>query len=57
MKRTDLEKLNASKLQSRMRQAGAQPRFHHAADNPGAKSLNPLIEKLLRKGLGETGDS
>ena len=52
MKRTDLEKLNAVKLQGRMKGAGTPARF--AGDSSGARrgtALNPLIEKLLKKGL------
>lgn len=53
MKRTDLEKLNGLKIQGRMKRAGTPERFRAGAEGDGAKTpMNPLIEKLLRKGLG-----
>lgn len=55
MKKTDLEKLNGLKIQSRMKGAGTPERFRKGAAADGAKpTVNPLIEKLLKKGLGDT---
>lgn len=52
MKKTDLEKLHGLKIQSRMKGAGTPERFRTATG--GAKApVNPLIEKLLKKGLGD----
>jgi len=54
MKRTDLEKLNALKIQGRMKGAGTPARFagSSSGERRGAP-LNPLIEKLLKKGLDD----
>jgi len=54
MKKTDLEKLNGLKIQGRMKGAGTPERFRRGAAADGAKAaVNPLMEKLLKKGLGD----
>jgi hypothetical protein len=55
MKKTDLEKHNALKIQGRMKGAGTPARFAggSSGERRGA-ALNPLIEKLLKKGLADT---
>jgi hypothetical protein len=53
MKSTDLAKLNANKIQSRMKGAGTPERFRKGAGPDASRAtVNPLIENLLKKGLG-----
>jgi len=52
MKKTDLEKLNGLKIRGRMKNNGTPDRFgRDATAGGGERALNPLIEKLLKKGL------
>lgn len=52
MKRTELEKRTAHKIQDRMKGAGTPARFAGASSGgQRGAAINPLIEKLLKKGL------
>lgn len=54
MKKTDLEKLNGLKIRDRMKNAGTPNRYgKNSTANGGGVAVNPLVEKLLRKGLGD----
>ncbi|WP_169261682.1 hypothetical protein [Aromatoleum diolicum] len=54
MKKTDLEKLNGLKIRDRMKNAGTPNRFgKDNTANGGGVAINPLVEKLLKKGLAD----
>lgn len=54
MKKTDLEKLKGLKIRGRMKNAGTPDRFAKGAGGgSGEAALNPLIAKLLKKGIGD----
>lgn len=53
MKKTDLEKLNGLKIRSRMKNTDTPDRFAKGSTGANADAaVNPLIAKLLKKGLG-----
>ncbi|QTQ37680.1 hypothetical protein [Aromatoleum petrolei] len=58
MKKTDLEKLNGLKIRSRMKNTDTPDRFAKASGGANAGAgVNPLVAKLLKKGLDDKGDA
>lgn len=58
MKKTDLEKLNGLKIRGRMKNTDTPDRFAKASGGANAESsVNPLIAKLLKKGLDNKGNA
>jgi hypothetical protein len=57
MKRTDLEKLSGLKIRNRMKRDGTPDRFRHGSAQGTKAPTNPLIEKLLKKGLAGDGEA
>ncbi|MCC4118318.1 hypothetical protein LLG90_23470 [Aromatoleum toluclasticum] len=56
MKKTDLEKLNGLKIRSRMKNTDTPDRFAKASSGAnGGSGVNPLVARLLKKGLDEKG--
>lgn len=57
MKRTDLEKLNGLKINGRLKATDTPQRFGAASlGERRGPATNPLIEKLLKKGLGKPSE-